>query len=243
MKPLERRIAPLTGIEVREKEGDSDTLVFEGHAAVFNQETVIGDERGAFRERILPEAFDRSLKNGADVRYLINHEGMPLARTKSGTLTLERDEHGLRMHAELDAKNPLVQSLRSAVSRGDMDGMSFAFWTPKDGDIWDNEPEDGGLRLRSLREVSIHNGDVSSVTYPAYEGATGGIRADQPFAEIRSALAERGIELPQDSIEDGTTASEPASESKEDDHAGHHALGPFALRQSERKTRQRHRAA
>jgi hypothetical protein len=37
-----------------------------------------------------------------DVRLLIDHEGQPLARTKSGTLTLSTDDHGLHVHAPLD---------------------------------------------------------------------------------------------------------------------------------------------
>ena len=53
-------------IEVRE--ADTDELVLEGYAAVFNSET----DLGPFREVIKPGAFSDVLTN--DVRALINHD-------------------------------------------------------------------------------------------------------------------------------------------------------------------------
>jgi phage head maturation protease len=53
-------------IEVRE--ADSDDMVLEGYAAVFNSETDLGH----FREVIKPGAFDDVMTN--DVRALINHD-------------------------------------------------------------------------------------------------------------------------------------------------------------------------
>ena len=53
-------------IEVRES--DSDDMILEGYAAVYNSETDLGH----FREVIRPGAFDDVLDN--DVRALINHD-------------------------------------------------------------------------------------------------------------------------------------------------------------------------
>lgn len=65
---------------------DDATVAVEGYAAVFNQETVIG---GRWREQIAPGAF-RDAIDRDDVVFLINHEGLPLARSRSGTLELDR---------------------------------------------------------------------------------------------------------------------------------------------------------
>ena len=82
-------------------------------------------EVSGFRERIVKGAFANTLKKGADVVLLVGHEGIPLARTKSGTLKLSEDARGLRVDAELDPKNPLVQSLLSPLRRGDLTEMSL----------------------------------------------------------------------------------------------------------------------
>ena len=62
-----------------------EPMVLEGYAATFNDIT----DLGYFRERIAVRAFDDSL--GDDVRYLLNHDGLPLARTTNGTLELSVD--------------------------------------------------------------------------------------------------------------------------------------------------------
>ena len=72
---------------------DADGIKVEGYAAVFNEETDIG---GYFREVIEPGAFSDAIGRD-DVVFLINHEGLPLARTRSGTLKLTEDARGLKI--------------------------------------------------------------------------------------------------------------------------------------------------
>jgi HK97 family phage prohead protease len=133
-----------------------------GWAAVFNSRSV---DLGGFVEMIEPGAFSQTLKSG-DVRLLINHDGngLPLARTKSGTLRLHEDRRGLKFDAVL----PDTEAGRSAweaVRRGDVDGMSFGFNV-----IRDSWQQAGGEVLRTLREVSL--AEVSLVGWPAYPGTT-----------------------------------------------------------------------
>lgn len=143
-----------------------DGIRVSGYAAVFNQETVIG---GAFREVIAPGAFKDAIGRD-DVVFLINHEGLPLARTRSGTLRLEEDEHGLRMETVLDPDDPDVKSVVSKMKRGDLDKMSFAFWPTVQE--WDDS---GDIPLRIIREVVLY--DVSIVTTPAYDGTEIALRS------------------------------------------------------------------
>jgi HK97 family phage prohead protease len=121
-----------------------------------------------FIEYVKRGAFSKTLNDGADVRLLINHEGVPLARSKSGTLALEEDERGLRVEADLDPMNPDSARILSAMKRGDISQMSFAFRTIKDSFNADRS-------VRELREVQLF--DVSVVTFPAYE---------ETMAELRS---------------------------------------------------------
>ncbi|MGZ6838541.1 MAG: HK97 family phage prohead protease [Blastococcus sp.] len=166
-------------IEMR-MEGDAPVLV--GYAATFNQEY----DLGAFREVIDPGAFSRTLGTQPDVRLLIDHEGQPLARTKSGTLTLrDRDDAGnplpgLQVRAQLDPSDPDVQRLIPKMRRGDLDQMSFAFRVPTGGDTWSDD-----YGLRTLRSIELNGGDVSVVTYPANPATSASVRA----RDLRSAQA------------------------------------------------------
>jgi HK97 family phage prohead protease len=81
---------------------DDATVAVEGYAAVFNQETVIG---GQWREQIAQGAF-RDAIGRDDVVFLVNHDGLPLARSRSGTLELSEDDHGLHIRALLDPTCP-----------------------------------------------------------------------------------------------------------------------------------------
>ena len=163
----ERRVAYTTS-EVRAS-ADGTTIV--GYAAVFDSPS----EPMPFTEFVRRGAFTKTLNDGADVRLLIDHEGVPLARTKSGTLMLEEDERGLRVEAQLDPTNPDAARVISAMKRGDISQMSFAFRTIKDS--WSND-----RAVRELKEVQLY--DVSVVTFPAYEETVAELRKASEVATV-----------------------------------------------------------
>lgn len=158
---------------------DGDTPVLDGYALVYEYRYDVagGPEAGGFTEVIARGAAAKSAGE-ADVRLLIDHAGTPLARTRSGTLQLESDDIGLRVRAELDPANPKVQELRSAMNRGDLDQMSFAFKIPK-GEGRQEWSRD--FSLRTIREVQLF--DVSVVTYPANPATVAKLRNDEAPAE------------------------------------------------------------
>ena len=153
-KKIERRTYTVQDVEARQ--ADDGTMRISGYAAVFNDSSV----PLPFVERIAPGAFRKTLSETPDVRLLINHEGLPLARTKNGTLTLTEDSRGLYMDAVI-ADTQEGRDLYTLIQRGDMDQMSFAFRVIRQK--W-NE----GRTERLLTELSLADGDVSVVTYPAY---------------------------------------------------------------------------
>ena len=159
-----REQRPAQKLEIRD--ADDGNITVEGYAAKFDEETVIG---GQWREQIARGAF-RDAIGRDDVVFLINHAGLPLARTRSGTLELSEDEVGLRIRAQLDPTDPDVRSIVPKMKRGDLDKMSFAFIPTRQS--WSDEET---MPRRTIEEAELY--DVSVVTTPAYEGTEIGIRS------------------------------------------------------------------
>ena len=158
----EVRTFNVQNLELRE-EGDSNVVV--GYASVFN---TLSNDLGNFKEIISPDAFEGRLND--DVRFLINHEGLPLARTTNDTLRLTTDETGLRYEAKV-ANTSLGRDLLELMRNGTINQSSFAFVV--DDDSW--EVKDG-VNIRTINKVSRLY-DVSAVTYPAYEEASVALRS------------------------------------------------------------------
>jgi HK97 family phage prohead protease len=174
MKKIERRTFTVKDVEARQAE--DGTMRLRGYAAVFNDASV----PLPFKETIAPGAFRKTLSETPDVRLLINHEGLPLARTKNGTLTLTEDERGLFMDAEIADTNE-GRDLYKLVERGDVDQMSFAFRVIRQK--WNEDRS-----VRTLTEVSLADGDVSVVTYPAYPTTT--VEAREALQNAMDAIKE-----------------------------------------------------
>ena len=103
---MERETRSGLPIELRQDEGSA--IVVEGYAAVFDEPTNIAD---VFTEIIARGAFKSALSRGDDTEFLINHGGLPLARSTAGNLTMHEDEKGLFIRAELDPTDPDVQRI------------------------------------------------------------------------------------------------------------------------------------
>jgi uncharacterized protein len=155
-KQVEKRTATLRASD--------KPMVLEGYAAVFNSETKIGD----FREQVAPGAFTESLDQ--DVRFLLNHDGLPFARTSNGSLQLKEDDHGLHYRATL-LDTQAGRDLYSMVERGDLNESSFAFTIAEED--WQDD-------LRTIRSVGSLF-DVSVTTFGAYP---------QTSAEARDGITQ-----------------------------------------------------
>lgn len=160
---IEHRAFQLTEIRFVETDGQKKMV---GYAAVFDQ---LSDDLGGFQEIIRPGAFTKTLRE-ADVRALWNHDSnYVLGRSKSGTLRLREDRHGLGV--EIHPPDTVwARDLMTTMERGDVDQMSLAFRTMKDK--WSSE---NGSHLRELLEVQLY--DVSPVTFPAYPQTTIALRS------------------------------------------------------------------
>ncbi len=159
-------------VEVR-KNDDGKAIGLRGYAAVFNSES---EDFGGWREVIEPGAFSADLKDGKDVRALIDHDtGRVIGRRSAGTLALKEDKKGLAVDIDLPDTTD-ARDLMANVEAGNIDQMSFGFRTRNA--IWE-EKED--YDVRHLKDVELL--EVSVVAFPAYAATTIGKRSHTQFLD------------------------------------------------------------
>jgi hypothetical protein len=186
---VERRVKTDIDFELRIDNAEADGMRFTGYAAVFNSDS----EPLPFIERIMPGAFNRSLKARNEVKLFKNHNmDEVLASTRSKTLKLTEDSTGLLAEATLP-DTTAGRDLAVLMKRGDVHAMSFGFSVPAKGDKWS---EDG--MTRELHQIRLH--EVSIVTgFPAYEATTATVRSLDILASRTNvdadALADAMIKL------------------------------------------------
>ena len=178
--------------EVRAEKDESHGSVLTGRPIVFGQRT----DLGWYDEIIDRSALDETdLK---DVRFLVNHntDMIPLARSRNNnensTMQMTVGNDGMDIRVDLDTENNAdAKSLYSAVSRGDISGMSFMFIVDKDA--WEDIDSEHPTRtITSIERVM----EVSAVTFPAYTQTTITARGlsdalESARASLESAKAEK----------------------------------------------------
>lgn len=184
MEEQAREMRPTKKIEIREAE--NGRIHVTGYASVFGEEANIG---GMFTEVIESGAFRNAIARNDDVVFLINHAGLPLARTSSGTLKLTEDDRGLFVETYLEPNDPDVRNIIYKMKRGDLNKMSFAFVPTRQS--WDDS---GDMPKRMIQDVQLY--DVSIVTTPAYDGTEIGLRSLQKYrSEKRKNQAARRLRM------------------------------------------------
>ena len=138
---------------------------------------------GWYTERIMAGAFTKTLREKPDVQFLLNHTGLPLARTTNSTLTLRETDDGLEYDAVTDSDDPDAQTVARKINSGLMDQCSFAFRVTRQN--WSEDYD-----VREITEVDLNRGDVSVVNYGANPNTS---------VVMRSLLQDLG-ELPETEI-------------------------------------------
>lgn len=163
----EIRLANIADFSIEHrKDEDGGKMIIEGYAAVYDDETLIGNEDFGFFERIEKGAFEGA--NMKDVPLKYNHsDAVPiLARTRNKSLELKTDDKGLFIRAELlDTQDNIDMYKR--IKAGLIDKMSFAFTVKTEGETW----EKGKTPKRSIKKFD-RIFDVSVVDIPAYENTS-----------------------------------------------------------------------
>lgn len=183
---MEQKITRAYDFEMRTEKNEEHGDHVVGMPIVFDSRTNLG----LFDEMIDSHALDNTdLK---DVRFLVNHDTskIPLARSRNNnansTMQMEITEAGMNIRVDLDTENNSdARNLYSAIKRGDISGMSFAFLV--DGEEWTDLESDHPTRtITSISRVL----EVSAVTFPAYEATSISARSEDEKAleSARSAL-------------------------------------------------------
>lgn len=155
--------------------GEGGIPIIRGTSPVFNaiSEVLIDAEIGPFREVIEPTALDALFSRGTpDTRGRMDHK-IVLGRTKNNTLILRKTEKGIEYDILVNPDDPEAMSAYRKVQRGDVDGASFMFTVPPNGETWEMQD---GIPLRRVREIDQLM-DVGPVTYPAYPQASANARS------------------------------------------------------------------
>ena len=166
---------------VREAEAESEEtedMTVEGYATTFNEPyTLYEDNDIIYREQVDPDAFAETDMDDVIMQY--DHEGRVFARTANETLSLNVDDKGLFIRANLGGTE-IGRNLFEEIRGGYTDKMSFGFIVDKDEEL-KTEAEDGRVDvLRTITGISKLY-DVSAVSIPANNGTSIG-------AETRSHI-------------------------------------------------------
>jgi HK97 family phage prohead protease len=177
--------ARMSGVSIRESGGGAAWRIFDGHATVFNQRTLLfsipwsdGTTTNVY-ETIDPRALDKVLASNPDVHFVDQHDQrLRMARTGlkgMGQLELSADSIGLRTYAQINPKLSYVADLEIAIDDGLVDQMSFAFTIAKD--VRDSHTDADGNEdvFYTILEVGELY-DVSTVSQGAYPTTDAGLR-------------------------------------------------------------------
>ena len=185
MRKMEMRMALL---EPASNDDENKQLV-EGYAAVFNQRALIWESEWSGWKYM--EVIDRNAFNGADMNdtvFKYNHGdvAMILARTSNNTLTMNTDDKGLRISADIiDTNNGT--DVYKLIKRGDLNKMSFAFTVKSERTEVDKENKIYTRTITAFDKIY----DVAVVDFPAYDGTSIQARSKEYFVDLEKDLQEK----------------------------------------------------
>jgi HK97 family phage prohead protease len=159
------RREPATGQQLRaepEMRNGKQMLHTFGYFTAYNQPYPMWDDFGAYHELTARGSGAATLARKPDLGFLINHTGVTMARTKTGTLLLREDDHGGYHDAWMNLERGDVRDLKAAIEDGDIDEMSFAFYIPDGAGLWSDD-----FTTFEIRSYDLERGDVSAVNYGA----------------------------------------------------------------------------
>ena len=156
-------------LEVRAGTGANDGLVeVSGMVIRYGTPYEVYDMWGSFTETIHYGACTALLEAPTlDVRFLLNHKDLPLARTGAeASLVLTDSQDGLLIRALIDPRMSAAQDLVVCLERKTVTQMSIGMEVDPDGDVWSGADDYGMPDIRNIYRLA-NVFDVSAVTFPA----------------------------------------------------------------------------
>lgn len=141
----EIRIGEIRAVDV------DDKMIIEGYALTFDKAST----QFGFTEVIASGALDETDMKDVPLRYNHKEEYLIIARTRNKSLTLEKDDKGLRIRAELidtTTNRDLYKSIQAKL----VDKMSFRFTVAPGGEDWDwDKYKRTVTKIDKLYDVSV----------------------------------------------------------------------------------------
>jgi HK97 family phage prohead protease len=148
-----------SNVELRSETDDDGKVTLRGMVIRYGVPYSVRDAYGTFTETIERGAAAQVVAGDPDVRFLFNHDGLPLARTTNGSLRLTDTPEGLEVEARLNPEMPAAKDVITAVSDGLLSQMSVGMNVGTDA--WNDEMDHRSIsRLSGIPDCSV-------VTYPA----------------------------------------------------------------------------
>ena len=170
-------------------ENEENKQLVEGYAAVFNQRTLIWESEWSgwkYMEVIDRNAFDGADMNDTVFKYNHGDVAMILARASNNTLTMNTDDKGLRISADIiDTNNGT--DVYKLIKRGDLNKMSFAFTVKSERTEVDKENKIYTRTITAFDKIY----DVAVVDFPAYDGTSIQARSKEYFMDLEKDLQEK----------------------------------------------------
>lgn len=219
----------VSGLHVREAaEGEERSRTIEGYAVVFGVRSVNLVPWSSYREvyEIMePGSITNELLQRSDVVLTAFHDNTAILgrwRNGKGTLNLQLDKRGLRVECTL-ADTERANELLSAIERGDITGMSFAFSADEEDSengvsyekIEDRNAEGKEVWLRHVKEVTGLY-DVTIAGHPAYEQTTVDTREVDEFLDTKIGHIETEQERQEREARETAEAEERARKEQEE---------------------------
>lgn len=154
----------------RRADDDKGEMVVEGYATTFNQPYQLWSYDGyTVMEQIDARAFDDC--DMSDVIMQYDHEGRVFARISNETLSLNADNVGLKIRANLGGTE-IGRELFEEIQGGYTTKMSFGFKVGEDKrEVTENHEDNTVTVLRTITKISKLY-DVSAVSLPANDATS-----------------------------------------------------------------------
>ena len=237
----------VSGLCVRDAEGEGRSRTIEGHAVVFGVRSVNLVPYSPYRE--VYEVMERGcistdLLNRSDVVLTAFHDNTAILgrwRMGKGTLKLTLDVRGLKMECTL-AETARADELLSAIERGDISGMSFAFTADEDDSengvsyekLAERSADGKDVWIRHVKRVSGLY-DVTIAGHPAYPQTDIAQREAEAFFDEKLGAKEVATRAAEDAAKAAEEAAKAAEEAAKAQEARERTMAAERRRRMRRK--------
>lgn len=166
-------------MQFRAETTEDNKMEIKGYAVVYNSPETYG-----YTEIISSGALENTKMDDVVLRYNHNDSFIVLARTRNGSLKLNKDEKGLFMNATLQEDITEHKNIFNAIKSGLIDKQSFAFTVEEDNYDYDTD-------TRTITKIGKLF-DVSVVDQPFYNATDVSIASkNDDFLKRREELRRK----------------------------------------------------